>query len=228
MTAATDSNDYSGYVYVATNPAMPDMVKVGSTTLNDPQSRITSLFTTSVPVPFELEYAAAIEDDPRRVERALHRAFAPQRVHPKREFFKIEPEQAIAILELLDAADITEQAKAEVEAEKSQDDRRASEAITRRPRLNFSQLGLPAGSILTFVEDEEVRIEVIDNWRVKLTGFPGDRYPTDILDQEPAHLSPLTAALLGKSYNVPPTPYWRTAEGRSLGDVYLETYGPPG
>ena len=141
---------YEGYVYVATNPAMPNMVKIGSTAQNDPQSRITSLFTTSVPVPFELEYAAAIADDPGRVERALHQAFEPQRVHPKREFFKIAPYQAIAILRLLDVADVTEQAKSDVEAERSQEDRDALEVVKRRPTLNFGELELPEGSILTY------------------------------------------------------------------------------
>lgn len=129
-----------GYVYVATNPAMPDMVKIGSTTQSDPQSRISSLFTTSVPVPFELEYAAAIADDPVKVERALHEAFQPQRLHPKREFFKVEPYQVIAILKLLDVADVTEQAKSEVEAEISQEDRDARELVRRRPTLNFDEL----------------------------------------------------------------------------------------
>ena len=76
-TAGGGTACYEGYVYVATNSAMPNMVKIGSTTQHDPQSRITALFTTSVPLPFELEYAAAIADDPARVERALHRAFAP-------------------------------------------------------------------------------------------------------------------------------------------------------
>jgi len=76
-------------VYVATNPAMPNMFKIGRTTRHAPQSRITALFTTSVPLPFELEYAAAIVDDPVRVERALHRAFAPYRLHPRREFFEV-------------------------------------------------------------------------------------------------------------------------------------------
>ena len=57
----------------------------------------------------------------------LHLAFAPQRVHPKREFFKIEPYQAIAILRLLDVADITEQAKSDVKTARSQEDRDALE-----------------------------------------------------------------------------------------------------
>ena len=175
--AAVDTASYEGYVYVATNPAMPNLVKIGSTTQDDPQSRITSLFTTSVPVPFELEYAAAIADDPVRVERALHRAFEPQRLHPKREFFKVEPYQVIAILKLLDVADITEQAKSDVEAEISQEDRDALELARRRPTLNFDELEMPEGSILTYLRDERVRAEVVDDRRVRLIELPDNEYP---------------------------------------------------
>ena len=224
--AGTD--DYAGYVYVATNPAMPDIVKIGSTTQNDPQSRITSLFTTSVPAPFELEYAAAISDDPARVEQALHQAFGPQRVHPKREFFEIEPQQAIAILKLLDAADVTERARADAEAEISQEDRNARERVRRRPILNFHDLDVPTGSILTYLHDEEVQVEVVDDRRVQLVQLPDGQYPNVTFDDEPKYLSPLSRDLLGVSRNVHPTRYWRVEDGRSLNEIYNEFHGPRG
>ena len=213
-------------MYVATNPAMPNLVKIGSTTRDDPQSRITSLFTTSVPVPFELEYAAAIADDPVRVERALHRAFEPQRLHPKREFFKIDPDQAIAILELLDVADITEQAKSDVDAERSQEDRDALELVKRRPTLNFGELGVPAGSILTYVRDDRVSAEVVDDRRVRLVSLPDNEYPDLVLGGEPSYLSPLSRDLLGAARHVQPTGYWRVEGGRSLLEIYDEKHGP--
>jgi len=78
------------------NPAMPGLVKIGVTERDDPQERIQQLFATNVPLPFDLEYAAAADLPPRQVERALHTAFAPQRVHADREFYRIDPEQAIA------------------------------------------------------------------------------------------------------------------------------------
>ena len=221
-----DSASYEGYVYVATNPAMPDMVKIGSTTQSDPQSRITSLFTTSVPVPFELEYAAAIADDPVKVERALHQAFAPQRLHPKREFFKVEPYQVIAILKLLDVADITEQAKSDVEAEISQEDRDALELVKRRPTLNFDELDLSEGSILTYLRDERVKAEVVDERRVRLIELPDDEYPAVVFDDELKYLSPLSRDLLGVARHVHPTKYWRVEDGRSLLEIYNERHGP--
>ena len=221
-----DSASYEGYVYVATNPAMPDMVKIGSTIQSDPQSRITSLFTTSVPVPFELEYAAAIADDPVKVERALHQAFEPQRLHPKREFFKVEPYQVIAILKLLDVADITEQAKSDVEAEISQEDRDALELVKRRPTLNFDELDLSEGSILTYLRDERVKAEVVDERRVRLIELPDDEYPAVVFDDEPKYLSPLSRDLLGVARHVHPTKYWRVEDGRSLLEIYNERHGP--
>lgn len=224
--AGGETASYEGYVYVATNPAMPKMVKIGSTAQHDPQSRITALFTTSVPLPFELEYAAAVADNPVRVERALHQAFAPQRLHPRREFFEVEPNQVIAILRLLDVADVTERAKSDVEAETSQEDREALERARRRPVLNFGELGLSEGSILTFERDARVKATVVDERRVRLIELPPGEYPAVEPDDKPKYLSPLSADLLGVGRNVPPTGYWRVEDGRSLLEVYDEKHGP--
>ena len=95
-----------GYVYILSNPVMPGLVKIGFTTEDDINVRLSGLFQTGVPVPFDVEYACRIPDC-KKVERALHRAFHPQRTHARREFFNIEPDQAIAILELFEAIDLT-------------------------------------------------------------------------------------------------------------------------
>ena len=49
-----------GTVYVLTNPAMPDLVKIGKTT-RDISLRLSDLYTTGVPLPFECEYAAKVK-----------------------------------------------------------------------------------------------------------------------------------------------------------------------
>ncbi|WP_423916124.1 GIY-YIG nuclease family protein [Candidatus Poriferisodalis sp.] len=216
---------HSGYVYVATNPAMPGVVKIGRTTQDDPQSRISSLFNTSVPVPFEMEYAASVNNDPAAVEQALHKAFAPQRVHPKREFFEIAPEQPIAILQLINAMDITEDVRAEVDAEQSPADRRARERL-RRPRLDFVQLGLAPGTRLVYVNDDGVQVEVADERQVRLLRIPDDGYDGLRAGDDLWHLSPLTSRLLGLDRNVAPTRYWRSEDGRMFNDIYNEVHGP--
>ena len=42
-----------GSVYVLTNPAMPNMVKIGKTT-RDVELRLADLYSTGVPLPFAL------------------------------------------------------------------------------------------------------------------------------------------------------------------------------
>lgn len=91
-------------VYVLTNPAMPGLVKIGRTDQDDANTRIAQLYTTGVPVPFKLEFACKVPNS-EEVERALHIAFGPSRVNPKREFFTLNADQAIAILRLLHTED---------------------------------------------------------------------------------------------------------------------------
>jgi hypothetical protein len=50
-----------GIVYVLSNPAMPRMVKIGRTG-REIGARLSDLYTTGVPLPFECEYAARVKD----------------------------------------------------------------------------------------------------------------------------------------------------------------------
>ena len=87
---------------------MPGFVKIGMTDKNDVQVRMRELYATGLPLPFECFVAREIEGrDAQDIEGALHRAFEPYRVNPSREFFKIEPEQAEAILSVMPGKDAT-------------------------------------------------------------------------------------------------------------------------
>lgn len=131
-------------VYVLTNSAMPGLVKIGYTAQDDANSRIAQLYTTGVPVPFSIEYACKVQNA-EEVEKALYVAFGPNRINPKREFFRIEPDQAIAILKLLH----TEEATQEVTDQPSMIDQQsiaaAEQLRARRPNLNFDEMGIPVG-----------------------------------------------------------------------------------
>lgn len=87
-----------GFVYILTNPAMPGLIKIGKTRLA-PADRAAQLHTTGVPAGFQVEYACRTPN-PEAVEQAMHVAFGPRRVNDRREFFEIEPDQAIAVLAL--------------------------------------------------------------------------------------------------------------------------------
>jgi hypothetical protein len=142
-----------GFVYLLRNEAMPGFVKIGLTELSVEQ-RIRQLNNnTSVPLPFE-EYFAARVPDCQRLERTLHFVFGEKRVNPNREFFRIDPDLAKAIIELVaiqELPTVTDhelpaQVKVEIEAT-----RRA-----RGQRSSFDRLGLKPGAELTFSKDPGV------------------------------------------------------------------------
>jgi hypothetical protein len=196
-------------VYVLTNPAMPGLVKIGYTAQENANARIAQLYTTGVPVPFSIEYACRVENAG-EVEKALHTAFSPNRINPKREFFRIEPEQAIAILRLLH----TEEATNEVAQQPTDLDQQsivaAEQLRARRPNMNFEEMGIPIGSVLESIK-ANISVVVVGPKKVRL----GD---------DDMSLTAATRQALALEYNVQPAPLW-TYQGKLLSEIYEETYG---
>ena len=199
-----------GIIYILTNPAMPGIVKIGKTTQEDVKLRMSQLYSTGVPLPFECAYAAKVNsiDD---VEKAFHNAFSPNRLNPKREFFEIDSTQAIAIIKLLEIQNVTPL----VEQETNVIDQAEIEAgrvySQKRPKMNFDEMGIPTGSELIFNNNGEVAI-VISNKMVRFR-------------EEETSLTNATRLALGEgyAYNVAPGPYW-SYNGRRLRDIYNDTY----
>jgi hypothetical protein len=201
-----------GIVYVLTNPAMPGLVKIGQTT-NEITIRMNELNTTGVPFPFDCLFACEV-DDCKIVESALHKAFYPYRVNPKREFFEIDPDQAIVLLRLFAKKEVTPTVSAEIDKSVSIAEKEASEHYKKkRPPLNFLEMGIPIGAKLIFTYgDESAEAYVSSDRKVKTTG-----------SDEEISLTQLTRKILDIDYNIQPTRYW-SYEGRSLNDYYNETY----
>jgi hypothetical protein len=196
-------------VYVLTNPAMPGLVKIGRTSQEDANTRIAQLYTTGVPVPFTIEFACRVENSV-EVERALHTAFAPNQINPKREFFRIDPEQAIAILKLLHVEENTQEIIQQPTELDQQSLIAAEQMQARRPNLNFEEMGIPMGAELNSVKGDVV-VTVIGPKKVKF----GD---------EEMSLTAATRQVLGLEYSVAPGPHW-TYNGKLIRDFYEETYG---
>lgn len=193
---------------------MPGIVKIGMTERREMDARLMELYTTGVPLPFECKFACKVEkSECGKIEKALHTAFAPQRVNANREFFSIHPEQAIAILELFQHEDVTNEVSQEIENVLTPEDKAAQEkSRTKRPPINFIDMGLREGDILVYKQDENVTCSVVDKKHVLYKG-------------NVTTLTPITTHLLGKTYSVQPTPYWKIKDtGRDLIDVYDETY----
>jgi len=200
----------NGIVYVLTNPAMPDLVKIGITTRDKVDDRIKELFTTSVPVPFDCEFACKVNDCS-KVEKALQVAFGPNRIHPAREFFSIEPEQAIAVLKLISVEDVTPQVVKEIELEMDPQDAESSKRlkIKRRPPLNFEDMGIPIGSVLKY-RDDNIDVVVTSTRKV-------------MYNDEEVSLTKATRIIQGNEYDIQPTPFW-FYNGVCLTEIYNKTY----
>lgn len=190
---------------------MPGLVKIGFTVRNDANQRIAELYTTGVPVPFMLEFACRVRNAA-EVERALHIAFGPNRFNPKREFFSIQPEQAIAILKLLHTEDQTTEVLSQPSSLDAQDLDAAETLRRRRPNLNFFEMRIPLGSELRSVNDDSVAT-VIAPRRVLFNG-------------EETSLTAATKHVLQVEYSVNPGPHW-TYLGRTVSEIYNETYESP-
>lgn len=206
-------NSKTGIVYVLTNSVMPGLVKIGMTTRGNIDARMKELYSTGVPVPFDCVYACEVKvSDCAKIEKALHKAFEPNRINANREFFRIDATQATAILELFDRKDITSEVTAEIENDLTVEDKAASEKIksARRPPLNFREMGIPDKANLFFINDSNIIVTVVADKKVS--------YNNEIMS-----LTAITRQLLNSPRDVAPTRYWEY-EGKNLRDIYDETY----
>ncbi|MCQ2190190.1 MAG: GIY-YIG nuclease family protein [Paludibacteraceae bacterium] len=202
-----------GIVYLLTNPVMPGLVKIGMTTREDIDARLKELYSTGVPVPFECQYACKVKkSDCAKIEKALHTAFAPQRVNANREFFRIQVEQAKVILELFNIEDITEEVTDEIENDLTAEDKVATQnAKPRRPSLNFYEMGMKQGEILTWKDDPSIFVVIKSERKVTY-------------NDEEVSISALSAQLKGyNTKHISPGSYWLYKD-RLLDDIYNETY----
>lgn len=213
-----EKSENYGIVYLLTNEAMPGLVKIGKTSRCDLKMRMRELFTTGVPLPFECVYACKVKlSHMDELEKALHTAFAPNRVNENREFFRISPSQPLPILKLLhhlNEGDVTAEVAAEIENDLDASDRSAvAKAKGKRPQLDFFVMGLHAGDVLTFARDPTQTAVVSSNKKIIFGG-------------EERSLTSVTTELLGAKWNVQPTPHWLAPDGRKLSELYAESFNP--
>lgn len=90
-----------GYIYIMTNPALKDMVKIGYAT--DVELRRQQLSTTALP--YEYEVYATYETSGNLEDKKLHKMIdnlnPDLRVSKNREFFIMTPQAAYDLLEAI-------------------------------------------------------------------------------------------------------------------------------
>lgn len=200
----------AGIIYILTNSAMPGLVKIGKTTRDDPTVRMAELYSTGVPVPFDCVKAVRVKDEV-AIEKTLHTAFGPYRINSQREFFEIDEIQAQVLLEQLGLEDVTPQVQAESEHIDAQSRAAAKRLSSRRPNLNFEEMGIPTGAVLSSYNSDDT-VEVA-----------GPR--TVICRGEEVSLTQATRVVfdMDRDHGVHPAIFWRY-EGELLRAIYNRTY----
>jgi hypothetical protein len=91
-----------GYVYIMSNPAFPNLLKIGKS--KNPQRRRKTLSATSAPHPFHIEFQLE-SDNYHDLEKNVQKYLGRYRVNKRREFFETDVSTAkasiIEIAELL-------------------------------------------------------------------------------------------------------------------------------
>ena len=159
-----------GYIYVMTNPCLHDMVKIGYA--SDVEARRKQLSTTALP--FEYEIYATYETSGQLEDKKLHElidTLNPKlRLAKNREFFAMSAEKAYQLLEAIaiisGSADklkrvVPMQGEGTVSSTRKQPHCQGSSG-RKRPAINFKKCGIPVGVELVFIDDDSVRVAVVD------------------------------------------------------------------
>ncbi|MFI3191039.1 hypothetical protein BCS42_12040 [Crenothrix sp. D3] len=208
------TDNSSQIIYILTNPAMPELIKIGKTTQQEVGMRMKQLYGTGVPFPFDCAFACQVKDA-NEAEKALHFAFGNNRVNPNREFFKIEAERVIALLKLLKVDDITTQFEKQLEEDIEAIDKQSAQNFKKKklPNMNFYDIGIPNGSELTF-KDGQTKIKVVAEKKVEFNGVI-------------CSLASVTKKLLKLPDNYPlqPSPYW-IFNGKTVKKIHYDFHSP--
>lgn len=190
-----------GYIYIMTNPALKDMVKIGFAT--DVENRRKQLSTTALP--YEYEIYATYETSGNLEDKKLHKMIdnlnPDLRVTSNREFFVMSPQDAYELLEAIATISGTKDKLRRVKVPESK------KQIVRRPPVNFKECGIPVGAELIYIEDPTVVAKVVGERKVEY-------------NNEITSLSAISHRLKGYSS---PGPAFFTYNGKKVSDIAEET-----
>ena len=187
-----------GYIYIMTNPALLDMVKIGYAI--DVEERRKQLSTTALP--YEYEVYATYETEGNLEDKKLHQLIddlnPDLRISKNREFYVMTPEQAY---QLIEAIAIISGSISKIKRVKQE------RIVTKRPPIDFDKCGIPRGAELIYTEDENIKVTVVNNHKVKYK-------------EELTSLSAIVKSI--KGYNVAGPSYF-TYNGKLITEIADET-----
>ena len=148
-----------GYIYIMTNPALHDMVKIGYAT--NVEQRRKQLSTTALPYDYEVyatyETPGHLED--KKLHKMIDNLNPDLRVSKNKEFYVMTPEDAYELLESIAViSGSQDKLKRVVEKENKQ--------VLKKPPINFFKCGLKVGDELVFIENPEVVVTIQSEHKV--------------------------------------------------------------
>ena len=190
-----------GYIYIMTNPALKDMVKIGFA--KDVESRRKQLSTTALP--YEYEIYATYETQGNLEDKKLHKMIdnlnKDLRVSKSREFFIMSPQEAFELLEAIATISGTTAKLKKIKENLSK------KQNIKKPPVNFQKCGIPIGAKLIYVEDPSIVVEVVNDRKV-------------LYKDEITSLSAISNSIKGYST---PGPQFFTYNGKTVADIAKET-----
>lgn len=161
-----------GKIYILTNDAMPDYIKIGFTAADDVETRMKQLDTTGLPLPFRLHACVELENA-QKLERLAHEVFSHHRARANREFFLMEPETAVTYLTAVSMNDSQARWIAANRQMIDETGQKVAEDMVVKPRLSnftFSAADVPLGSEIAFTRDASITARVVSDTEVEFEG----------------------------------------------------------
>ncbi len=124
-----------GYIYCFLNPCMPGILKVGMTE-RTPEARLSEANTSDTwrpPMPYRIEFAKKVSNASGK-ERTIHTLLEQytDRIHPRREFFRVSPEEVRKFFDLMDG-EMWVETYVEEDQEEEEDDTPSESALSLKP-----------------------------------------------------------------------------------------------
>ena len=194
-----------GVIYILTNPSFPKYVKIGYAT--DLEKRMKTL-NSNTAVPFAFRAYAIYEVDAKLTDKSLHKLIddlnpalrAIEEFNGKkhvREFYEMSPKKAYSLLECIATISGTKKClkKMKPEGHEIKYDEEAKEIAkeTKRGPFRFSKYDIPVGSKLTFTEDPNIEVTVVDDKHISHNGIvtSTSRLAQELLNSEYPMQGPL-------------------------------------
>ncbi|SHE56181.1 GIY-YIG nuclease family protein [Schwartzia succinivorans] len=150
-----------GFIYIMTNPALRDMVKIGYAA--DVEKRRKQLSSTGLPYDYEVyatyETSGNLED--LKLHKMIDKLNPDLRVVSNKEFFVMTPQEAYELLENIATISGTMDKLKKIKVDETK------KQTVKKPAVNFAKCGIPVGAELVFTEDPTVKVTVISDRKVQ-------------------------------------------------------------